>query len=417
MNSISPSLKETPSRLSPFIALQSRDFRLIWFGQLISVAGSQMQTVAINWHVWELTRAPLALGLIGLARLIPIVFFSLVGGVVADTRDRRRVMLVTQTTMMLVAVSLGIVTMRGVVTPLAIYGLSAVAAAALAFDMPARQSLIPNLVPREHLTNALTLSSIVFQIATIVGPGLAGILIGSYGVGVIYWINAVSFLAVIAALVLMHARPKPQVEANGQLFNLHALREGFRFVRNSKIIFSTMLLDFLATFFAGANTLLPIFATNILHVGAEGYGFLSAAESIGSVVTGAIVSLLGDIKHKGAILLASVSLYGLATVLFGLSNLFLLSVFFLMLVGAGDTVSTILRQTIRQLVTPDNLRGRMTSINMIFFMGGPQLGEMEAGIAATLLGAPFAVITGGIATVLLVALTAYAVPALRHYKD
>ena len=265
------------------------------------------------------------------------------------------------------------------------------------------------------MTNALTLGSVVFQVATIVGPGLAGILIGSYGVGIIYWINALSFIAVLVALVLMRTRTQPQGPVRPA--NLQALREGLSFVVNSRIIFSTMLLDFFATFFGAANTLLPIFATDILQVGPEGFGFLSAAESIGSVLTGAIVSLVGDIKRKGAILLVSVGFYGLATVLFGVSKIFLLSVFFLMLVGAGDTVSTILRQTVRQLVTPDNLRGRMTSINMIFFMGGPQLGEIEAGVAATLLGVPVSVALGGIATIVLVALTAYKVPALRNYRD
>jgi MFS family permease len=317
--------------------------------------------------------------------------------------------------MMLVAAGLGLLTMLGRDTPLAIYIFSAVAAAALAFDMPSRQALVPNLVPREHLTNALTLGSIVFQIATIVGPGLAGVLIGAYGVGIIYWINAASFLAVIGALVLMRTDTRPRGIVSPA--NFQSLRDGFRFVVTSKIIFSTMLLDFFATFFAGANTLLPIFAKDILHVGAEGFGILSAAEAVGAVVAGAAVSVLGDIKRKGSILLIAVGLYGLATILFGLSNLFLLSVLFLALVGAGDSVSTILRNTLRQLVTPDHLRGRMTSINMIFFMGGPQLGEIEAGVAASLLGAPLSVALGGVATIVLVSLTAFVVPALRNYRD
>jgi MFS family permease len=163
--------------------------------------------------------------------------------------------------------------------------------------------------------------------------------------------------------------------------------------------------------------LLPIFATVVLNVGAIGFGILSAAEAIGSLAAGTVVSLVGDIKGKGAVLLVSIGIYGLATFLFGVSNLFLLSVFFLALLGAGDTVSTIMRQTIRQLVTPDNLRGRMTSVNMIFFMGGPQLGEIEAGVAAALFGAPLSVIIGGVATVILVALTGILVPALRNYRD
>ncbi len=413
-----PSAIQAPRlRKNPFLALQHRDFRLLWFGQLISIAGSQMQTVAINWHIWQLTQSPLALGLIGLARLLPIIVFSLIGGILADKRDRRRVLLVTQTAMMLVAMMLGAITDLGLVTPLAIYVLSALAAAAVSFDNPARQALVPNLVPREHLTNALTLNSILFQLTTVLGPGLAGVVIAASGVGTIYWINAASFLAVLAALVLMRPPPQDRLQSNGQQSNLHALREGLHFVVHQQIIFSTMLLDFLATFFSSANTLLPIFATSILHVGAIGFGILSAAQSIGSVATGAVVSLLGDIKEKGAVLLLSIGLYGLATILFGFSNLPLLSVFFLALLGAGDTISTILRQTIRQLVTPDHLRGRMTSVNMIFFLGGPQLGEVEAGIAAALFGAPWSVVIGGAATLILVALTGAMVPALRNYRD
>ncbi|MGE5140563.1 MAG: MFS transporter [Rudaea sp.] len=417
MTNLPPSNIPRPTK-SPFVALQYRDFRLLWFGQLVSVSGSQMQIVAINWHVWQLTHSPLALGLIGLARIIPIVIFSLVGGITADTRDRRKVMLVTQTFLMAIAVGLGLLTFLGVITPLAIYFFSALAAAALSFDNPARQSLVPNLVPRHHLTNAVTLNSIQFQTAAILGPGLAGVVIAGFGVGSIYWINAVSFLAVIAALLLMRTPAQEVVPAQAAPpSGLRALREGLHFVMHQEIIFSTMLLDFFATFFASANTLMPIFATSVLHVGEVGFGILSASQSVGSVLAAAIVSLLGDIRAKGAVLLVSVAAYAAATIAFGFSNAFALSVLFLALVGAGDTVSTVLRSTIRQLVTPDQLRGRMTSINMIFFMGGPQLGEIEAGVAAQLLGAPLSVVLGGVATLVIVGITAFLVPSLRNYRD
>lgn len=406
-----------PPRKNPFVALQHLDFRLLWIGQSISVTGSQMQTIAINWHIWQLTQSPLALGLIGLARILPIIIFSLVGGVLADKSDRRRVLLVTQTCMMLVAMVLGGITEFGLASPLAIYFLSALAAAAVSFDNPSRQALLPNLVPREHLVNALTLNNTLFQVATVFGPAAAGVLIATQGVGTIYLINAISFLAVIAALLVMHTPANASLPQGAPQSNLTALREGLHFVTHSKIIFSTMMLDFLATFFSSATTLLPIFATVVLKVGAVGFGILSASEAVGSFVAGVVVSLLGDIKRKGAVLLISIGLYGFATLLFGASNLFILSVLFLALVGAGDTVSTIMRQTVRQLVTPDNLRGRMTSVNMIFFMGGPQLGEIEAGVAAALLGAPWSVVLGGAATVILVALTGVIVPVLRNYRD
>lgn len=381
---------------------------------LVSVAGSQMQATAINWHLYQLTGSALALGGLGLVRLIPIVVFSLVGGVIADTRNRRNVMLVTQTVMMLSALALGLATTLGVISAWWIYAASAVNAAAAAFDLPSRQSLTPNLVPREDLTNAVTLTNIVFQIATILGPGVAGVIIAQVGEAPIYWLNGFSFLALLGALALIRTATPPKLQAHEA--NLKTMLEGLNYVFRERIILATMLLDFLATFFSGATTMLPIFATDILKVGATGYGLLAAAESVGAVVTGGVVSFIGDIKAKGAALLLGVGLYGAATVAFGLSNLFALSLLFLMLVGAGDTLSTVLRSTVRQLRTPDQLRGRMTSVNMIFFMGGPQLGELEAGIAAAALGAPLSVALGGLATMALVGLVAWRVPALRRYR-
>lgn len=397
-----------------FHALRHRDFRLLWIGLLVSVAGTQMQNAAIHWQTYEISGSALALGGLGLARLLPIVLFSLWGGVVADTRNRRRVMLVTQSVMMGSAFTLGVVTWLGIVNLAWIYGLGAVNAAAAAFDLPSRQSLTPNLVPREDLTNAVTLGSMVFQIASIVGPGIAGILIGRFGVGLIYWLNGLSFLALIGALLLMKTATPPKLQTNNA--PLKTMLEGMKYVFQERIILSTMLLDFFATFFSGANTLLPIFATDILHVGPEGFGLLAAAESAGSVITGLILSVRGEIHAKGAALLSGVALYGAATIGFGLSETFALSLLFLALVGAGDTLSTILRSAIRQLVTPDELRGRMTSVNMVFFMGGPQLGEMEAGVTAALFGAPLAVALGGAATLVLVGITALRVPALRQYR-
>lgn len=404
----------TPRRAPLFSAFRHRDFRLLWFGLLVSVAGSQMQNIAINWHTYKLTGSALALGGLGLARLIPIVIFSLAGGVVADTRNRRRVMMVTQTVMMSTAFVLGIVTLLGIINVWWIYAMGFINATASAFDLPSRQSLTPNLVPREDLTNAVTLSSIVFQIATILGPGIAGILIGQFGEGLIYWLNGFSYLALIGALFLMKTATPPKLKASDA--NFKTMLDGVRYVIHERIILSTMLLDFFATFFSGANTLLPIFAQDILHVGPEGFGLLSAAESLGSVVTGGVVSLIGEIRAKGVMLLVGVAIYGAATIGFGLSNVFALSMLFLILLGAGDTISTILRSTIRQLITPDAMRGRMTSINMIFFMGGPQLGEMEAGLLAALVGAPLSVAIGGLATLVFVAFTAWRVPALRKYR-
>jgi MFS family permease len=404
---------DASARPSPFIALQNRDFRLLWIGQLLSNSGTQMQIVTINWHIYILTSSALALGLIGLVRVVPIVVFALAGGLFADARDRRHVLLVTQSAMMLFAALLAWVTVSGHVNAPIIYLLAALIAAVGAFDAPARQALVPNLVPREQLTNALSLNNIMWQVAAIVGPALAGFIIASLGVGAVYWINAVSFLAVLVALLLM--RTPTQQNIGVARVTIAALTEGIQFVKQSQVIFATMLLDFFATFFSSATALLPIFARDILRVGPEGLGILYAGESVGAVIAGAGLSLAGQVRRQGTVLLISVAVYGVATALYGGSRWFALSFLFLVLLGAGDTVSTILRSTIRQIVTPDHLRGRMTSVNMIFFQGGPQLGELEAGLVAAAFGTPFSVISGGIATVILVVLTAWRAPKLRNY--
>lgn len=372
-----------------------------------------MQSIAINWQIYLLTNSALFLGLVGISRLVPILIFSMFGGIVADTHDRRKIMFVTQTTMMLSATALGLLTFLHVENPVFILLLTGVTAAASAFDAPARQSLTPNIVPREHLMNAMSLNNMMVQVASIAGPALGGFVIAGLGVSVVYWFNAASFLAVILALAAMRLEGLPQ--RNRANVNFASLIEGLRFVRHNSMVLSTMLLDFFATFFASANALMPVFAKDILHVGAEGLGILYSAESIGALIAGTGVSILGEMRRKGRTLLLAVGVYGLATALYGFSGNFFLSILFLMLVGAGDAVSTILRATIRQVITPDELRGRMTAANMIFFMGGPQLGNFEAGLLAATIGAPLSVVVGGVATVLFVALVAWQYPQLRRY--
>ena len=415
------------------VALQHRDFRLLWFGRLLSTMGSQMQQIAISWHVFELLRgqtytldffgrplelnaSAIGLGSLGLARVIPIIIFALLGGILADSRNRRTLLIWVQTAAAIFSATLAILTFTGHITIPIIYLLSAALAAASAFDEPARQSIVPNLVPREHLANAVTLNTVLWQIATIVGPGLSGLLVGQFDVGLVYAIDAISFGAVIISLILMDYRGQA-VTKIGQGLGWAALVEGVRFTLKTRLIRSTMLLDFFATFFASARTMLPIVATEVLKLGVEGYGFLATAQPVGALFAGAIVALRRDIRRQGVVLLVSVGVYGLATALFGLSTSFALSYILFGLTGAGDTVSTVIRGTLRQLLTPDHLRGRMTSVNMVFFMGGPQLGELEAGLVASLFGAPVAIVTGGLATVLLTALIAWRYPRLRNYTS
>lgn len=376
-----------------------------------------MQFVAINWHVYLITKSAFALGLVGLFRGVPIILCSLVGGVVADAVERKKLMIVTQSAMLISAALLTVVTIAGLESVWPIYVLSGFASAASAFDVPARQSLMPALVPAEVFPNAVSLGLLVFNVATICGPAIAGFLLAESGPAVIYGLNAASFIAVIIALIAMKTSGAP--ESTGEqrsALSVAALKEGFRFVWNTPIIVQTMTLDFAATFFASATLLLPIFASERLHVSARGYGFLAAAPAIGSVITALVLARLGTLRKQGRLVVVSVAIFGLATAAFGLSTVFWFSLLMLAVTGAADTVSTVLRQTIRQLVTPNHLRGRMTSINMMFFMGGPQLGELEAGSLAAVIGAPLSVVTGGLGSIAAAAIAAWRSKSLMDFE-
>jgi MFS family permease len=283
---------------SSFPALEHRNFRLIWIGLLLSFSGSFMQNAALLWHVSLLAdpgHKGLALGAIGLVRVLPIVFFSLLSGVVADAWDRRRLMLFTQTGSALVALGLAAATFLGVSALWPIYTLAAVGAAIGAFDLPARQSLMPTLVPREHLPNAITLSSTVFQLASVLGPFAGGMLMAGAGIAWVYVTNAVSFGFVIVALLMMDrsegdtaAGEAARVVKRDDV-SVRAALEGLRFVFKSPLIWSTMWLDFLVTFFASATALLPIFAQDVLHVGAQAYGWLYAAPAVGALTVSVLM--------------------------------------------------------------------------------------------------------------------------------
>jgi MFS family permease len=398
-------------------ALKNRRYFYLWAGLLISIAGSQMQITALFWHIRDLTGNPdpLALGGIGLARILPIIVFSVISGSVADTFNRRTIIFITQSMLALIALALAILTLTGMINLWWIYALTALQAATIAFDLPARQAMVPNLVPAKDLSNAFSMQSIASNTGSVVGPMLAGVVIATLGQGFTYFFNAVSFLAVIVALVLIG--PVLQETRRSAGVNLVAMKAGFRFIFSRPMILSTMLLDFVATFFASANTMMPIVARDLLKVGEVGYGFLSSAQSAGSVLAALVISQLHHLRRQGPVFLGSIVIFGLATVWFGLAHLYLLALLALVLMGAADAVSTIIRNTIRQLQTPDTIRGRMTSINQIFFQGGPQLGEVEAGVVAQFFGVPFAIISGGIGCILGVLLIVLKWPQLRFYNN
>lgn len=410
----------------------------MWASQLVSQVGSQMQSVALHWHVYLLTGSPLALGAVGLTRAVPTILFSLLGGVLADRRDRRLVMLAAQSGMTLVALALFGFTLAGRETLGALYALSALGAAAGAFDNPARQALIPRLVPLADLPGALALNLSMFQTALIAGPALAGLVIGSgawgihggsaatagtatWPIALIYAANALSFVGVLAVLATLRTSGRVEAVSGAHEPPLVALGDGLRFVLTTPIMVWSTGLDFVATFFAGAMSLVPIVADQVLHAGARGYGALVAAPAVGAFLGSLYTAAHPLPRRQGRVLLGAVAAYGLATVVFGLSRSYALTFAALAFTGLADLVSTVIRQTLRQVLTPDRLRGRMTGVNMMFFIGGPQLGEVEAGLVASLFastatGVTVSIVLGGLMTVAAAAVVAAATPVIREYR-
>ena len=413
----------------PYHSLRHRDFRLLGLATLVSIVGTQMQNVGIDWHIYLLTHSPLALGFVGLVRVVPIIALSLWGGVIADRHDRKRVMFAAQSVMAAAALLLAVATLAHRETLWLIYLLTALASAATAFDNPARQALIPRLVSSDDLPGALSLNLTFFHVAMIAGPAASGVVIamtsrlgggGTRGLSLIYFGNAVSFGAVLVALLFIRTSGRPGKASAAHPRMGRALADGLRFVFRTPIMVSTMALDFFATLFSGAMSLLPIVSDQILHVGPAGYGWLRSAPAIGALAGSLYTALHSLPRRQGPIFLWAVAAYGAATIVYGLSHSYALTFAALAAAGLADLVSTVIRQTLRQVITPDDLRGRMTSVNMIFFMGGPQLGEMEAGFVASLfrstaLGAAFSIVSGGVATILVVAGVAAAAPVVRAY--
>ena len=375
-----------------------------------------MQTWALFWHIRSLTEQPIALGGVGLARILPIILFSLIGGSIADAFNRRTVLFFTQSVMVLTALALFYLTASEQISLWHMYALTSLQALATAFDSPARQSLVPNLVPSKMLPNAFSMTAIAYQTGSVAGPALSGLVIAYWGQSATYLLNGISYGAVFMALILMGPIAQQIASPGQKAVSIQSIREGIHFIVHQPIILSTMLIDFFATFFSAASTLMPIVARDVLKVGAVEYGWLSASLSLGAMVASLVVSQIREIRRQGLIFLGAVMLFGLATIGFGLARSLSTAILALILIGASDSVSMIIRNTIRQLQTPDHIRGRMIGVNQIFFMGGPQLGEIEAGLVAQFYGAPFAIVSGGVGCIIAVAWIAQRWPVLRTYN-
>jgi len=398
---------------TPVAALRHRDFSIYWSGSVLSLVGSQFTTVAMAWQIYELTNSPLELGLLGLARGAPMLVLLLFGGLLADAVNRRHLMMATQIAQMCVSASLAVMTLVGRVSPPVLYAASLFLALFSSLEQPARTAIIPNLVPRSDLTNALALSGTQRHVATIVGPSLAGLLLAHSGPMLCYAVDAVSWLAMLAALAMM--RPLPQAAGGRGAVSIQALREGVAFVWTHPVILSMMALDFGQNFFGSGRALLPIYARDIMGVGPQGLGLLYSATSMGALVMGTVMSLRSQVRRAGTWVLVSVAMYGVFTMLFGISHFFWLSFLMLAAAGAANTVSFVLRNTINQLLTPDAIRGRVTSVNSMFTNTGPQLGQFEAGALASVIGVVGATALGGLLVTSIAAGLA-AVASVRRFE-
>jgi MFS family permease len=395
--------------------LRNRNYALIFWGQLISAAGTQMQVVAVSWQVYLLTHSAIALGLIGLFQAIPRIIFSLVGGVLADVFDRRKMLLIIEITLAVTSVILALCTIFHIINMVIIYTVILIAASVSAFEFPTRQAIIPTLVPREQMTSALSLSTVMMQLTFIIGPTLGGFVIAWLGVANTYWIDVISYFVVIGSLLLM-VIPRVPVEKRAKA-GIGALMDGIHFLRAHPVILAVLSLDFFATFFGSPRALFPVYASDILHIGPTGLGLLIAATSIGAVALTPLTGRISRISRQGLGIVLAIIFWGICIVAFGFTpGPLWLSVLFLAGAGAADMVSMILRGLIVQLTTPDEFRGRISAVNAMFVIGGPMLGQFESGLVAGIFSPEVSVVSGGLACILATLAIAALVPGLLRIK-
>ncbi len=401
------------ARHDPYAALRYRDFRLLLVGRFIASLGDQMLSFAIGWELWLRTRNELALGLVGLVQVVPIIVLSLPAGHVADQYNRKRLVLITQFLLALCSMGLGLLSLvQGplLLVYLCLFGIGI----ARAFNSPASSTLLPQTVPPSIFTSAATWSSSAWQLAAVVGPALAGLLVALLkSVTVIYVLDAAAALIFLALVVLMKGR---QLALSRKAATLESLAEGIRFIRGEKVILAAITLDMFAVLFGGAVTLLPVYATDILKVGPEGLGLMRAAPSVGALAMAVLIAHRPPFRRAGRTLLLAVTGFGVATIIFGLSTSFVLSLLMLGLLGALDNISVVIRSTLLLTRTPDEMRGRTSAVNSIFISASNELGGFESGLTAALFRPMVSVVGGGIGTILVVLAVARTWPEMRVLK-
>jgi MFS family permease len=404
---------QTQERHDPYAALRHRDFRLLLSGRFLTAFGNEMLSFAIGWELWLRTHEAFALGMVGLVQVVPVILLSLPAGHLADQYNRKRIVLISELFLALCVLGLGWLSYTE--GPLVlIYALLLGIGIARALNDPASSTLLPQTVPPHLFSNAATWSTSTWHIASIAGPALAGLLIGFFhSVTFIYIFDAFAAITFCILLAMIKGRQLALAEKSP---TWKSLTEGFRFMRNTRVILAAITLDMFAVLFGGAVALLPIYATDVLQVGAQGLGILRAAPSVGALLMAFSLAHLPPMQNAGRTLLLAVTGFGLATIIFGLSTSFIVSVAMLLFLGAMDNISVVIRGTLLLTQTPDVMRGRISAVNSIFIGISNELGSFESGLVAALFGPVIAVVAGGIGTILVVLIVARIWPEMRQLK-
>ena len=402
--------------LKATVAWESKDFRFYSAARLIGIMGAEAQSVGVAWQVYQLTHSALALGYTGLALFLPGIFFVLPAGHVADRYDRRAIILVCNSVQAIATAILLFLTLRGIGSIWVVYGILFLIGTGRCFSGPAASSLVPTLVPREHFINAVTWGASIFQIANVSGPMLGGLLftVGFAGrlngAPLVYTFTLASLLIYIALFALI----RPRGAAEKKAFTVKTVLAGLHYVMQTRLLLGSISLDLFAVLLGGAVSLMPIFAQDVLREGPHGLGLLRAMPSVGALMV-SLTMIVWPLKRRaGKTMLVCVGLFGAATVVFGLSRSVLLSCAMLLVIGATDMVSVVVRSSILQLATPPEMRGRVSSVNWLFLGASNEFGEYESGLTAHWWGAVRAVVIGGAASMMVTGLWSVFFPALRH---
>ena len=397
----------------PYAVLRYRSFRLFITGTLLANLGSQMLTVAVGWELYERTHSAMALGWVGFIQFLPIILLALPAGHLADRLERRRIVMIAQSFTASAALGLAIFSYLGSDVRW-MYLCLFLTGTARAVAMPSAQSMMPLLVPRNLFSNAVTWRTSAFHLASTMGPALGGLLIAQCRLpAVVYGTNAVLTLAGVACLAGVQTRATEPTTAT---LSIRTLLAGARFVWQTKLILATMTLDLFAVLLGGATALLPVYAKDILHVGPTGLGWLRAAPAIGALGMGLCLAHRPPLKRAGPAMLAAVLGFGLATIVFGISRNYVLSLAMLFLTGVLDNISVVIRHTLIQTATPDALRGRVSAVNGLFISCSNELGGFESGLVAACFTTVVSVVSGGVGTILVVLGVAGLWPQLRKLK-